>query len=484
MLYLIVLAFLVSRLLNLTIIPIFTDEAMYLRWAQIGLLEPKKYLFISLIDGKQPLFIWLTYPFIKILSDPLVAGRLISVLAGLGSLLLIYLVTKEVFNQKQLAIMASLLYFSSPFTFIYDRLALMDGLLGTLFLASIYGQIKLAKENSWPMVFLAGIAAGLGLLTKSSASFFLLMSPLSLIIPDLKEVQKNFWPRTIKYVLAELIALLISLILYFSPLHGTITLKNSVFILTLQEFLNNPFYLLGKNLSLLGGFLWQYLTFPVVILIGFALLFGIWQKDKRVLYFFVLWAIPFFSLTFFGKIVYPRFIFFMVMPLFIVAAFGFFQLVKFLPQKTIAVIVTIMILFPSCQNSWLLLTQPVKANIPKIDSEQLLNSWPAGYGIKETITYLKSRGQKRIFVGTEGTQGLFPYALELYLLGQKNITIKGYWPVTDIPEEVRFNSLLFDETYFIYKDTLFPVKQIKTEEIIKVQRGIGDNYFILLRVIP
>ena len=65
-----------TRLTKLTLIPIFTDEAIYLRWAQIALGDPR-WRFISLIDGKQPLLIWLFLPFVKYISDPLVAGRIV-----------------------------------------------------------------------------------------------------------------------------------------------------------------------------------------------------------------------------------------------------------------------------------------------------------------------------------------------------------------------------------------------------------------------
>jgi len=77
--------FLATRLLNLTKIPIFTDEAIYIRWGQIALQDPA-HRFISLEDGKQPLFVWLMIPALKFISDPLVAGRIVSVAAGFVSL--------------------------------------------------------------------------------------------------------------------------------------------------------------------------------------------------------------------------------------------------------------------------------------------------------------------------------------------------------------------------------------------------------------
>src|SRR3989338_7827274 len=86
---LLLLALFISRFPNLTAIPIFTDEASW--------------RFISLTDGKQPLFMWLTIPFMKIGLDPLVAGRMISILAGLGSLIGIFVLSYAIFRRKEAA---------------------------------------------------------------------------------------------------------------------------------------------------------------------------------------------------------------------------------------------------------------------------------------------------------------------------------------------------------------------------------------------
>src|SRR3989338_10679554 len=88
----------VTRVISLLNVPIFTDEAIYIRWAQIGLNDPV-HRYISLTDGKQPLLTWLMYPMLKIFSDPLFAGRFVSVLAGVGSAIGIYFVGKKLFNR-------------------------------------------------------------------------------------------------------------------------------------------------------------------------------------------------------------------------------------------------------------------------------------------------------------------------------------------------------------------------------------------------
>ena len=107
-----------TRVVNLTIIPIFTDEAIYLRWGQLGVGDANFRLY-SLVDGKQPLLIWFFYPALKIFADPLVAGRMVSVMSGFFTMLgfgaLGWLFTKS----KKGILIAMGVYILSPFFIIY-----------------------------------------------------------------------------------------------------------------------------------------------------------------------------------------------------------------------------------------------------------------------------------------------------------------------------------------------------------------------------
>ena len=137
----------ITRVINLLNVPIFTDEAIYIRWAQIGLNDPA-HRYISLTDGKQPLLTWLMYPFLKIFTDPLFAGRFVSVLSGVFASIGIYLLARQLFGKKT-AILASIVYIISPFTIVYDRLALMDSLLASIGIWSLYLSVLLVKFVSY-----------------------------------------------------------------------------------------------------------------------------------------------------------------------------------------------------------------------------------------------------------------------------------------------------------------------------------------------
>src|SRR5579864_961688 len=69
------------RLFDILSLPIFTDEAIYIRWSQIA-SNDASWRFISLTDGKQPMYVWIAMLILKVIKDPLLAGRLVSVGAG------------------------------------------------------------------------------------------------------------------------------------------------------------------------------------------------------------------------------------------------------------------------------------------------------------------------------------------------------------------------------------------------------------------
>src|SRR6185503_5011953 len=110
-----------TRYYNILGLPIFTDEAIYIRWAQIA-SNDAAWRFISLTDGKQPMYIWIGMILMKIIDDPLLAGRTVSVIAGLLSMVGLFFLTNEVFANKKLALFTSFIYIIYPFSLAYDRM--------------------------------------------------------------------------------------------------------------------------------------------------------------------------------------------------------------------------------------------------------------------------------------------------------------------------------------------------------------------------
>ena len=70
--------------------------------------------------------------------------------------------------------------------------------------------------------------------------------------------------------------------------------------------------------------------------------------------------------------------------------------------------------------------------------------------MREVNAFLREQAQAgKVTVYTEGTFGLLPYAIEIYLVNQPNITIRGIWPVPEsMPQEIQ-ESARDHPTFFV-----------------------------------
>lgn len=453
MLILQILVFFLSRLINLTIIPIFTDEAIYIRWAQIAFDSGVP--FISLTDGKQVLMVWLMMITQRLPLSTLTASRLVSVLAGLISLIVLGKLMARIWPGKTRIWLSRLIYTLIPFYIFYDRLAIYDSLLAATMILCLYFEVVLVQTPSLSSALALGIGLGLARLVKSSALFAILLLPLSLLL--LKAKSKKTWCKkafnwTVWAGLAVVISEVIQSVQRLSSAYYMIGQKNNTFIFKLSEFMADPFNRLLGNLKGMTGWLTGFLTWPIVGLIIISLLD--YKKKWRVKLLFLAWFIfPFFSLAFFGRVIFPRFILFMSMSLMPLAADGLFLVYSQFKKrfhKLMALIVAGLILLWPAYISWNLLTNSARANIPSAAKNQYISSWPSGSGVPQLVDYLQKASQDQaVFVATEGTFGLMPYALEIYFYDQPQVTVKGYWPINQLPAEVADHALT-QPTYFLF----------------------------------
>lgn len=479
--FILICLYAVTRLSNLTKIPIFTDEAIYIRWGQIALQDPA-HRFISLEDGKQPLFIWLMMPALQFISDPLVAGRIVSVAAGFISLASITAIGWILFGET-VAWLAGAAYLVSPFFLLYDRLALYDSLTAALMGVSILLSILLAKSPRLDLSLLLGISVGLGLLTKSSAQFAIFLLPISLLLMTNKNYKDYKIYKWLFYAfLSVSTAFLISLLLRLSPLAYMVKLKERTFIVSFDEFFADPFSRLIGNLSGQTNWLIGYLTWPWLIAILAGIAFSFKKFWKQTLFLLSWFIVPYLALAAFGIVLYPRFLLFMALPLLPLIAKGS-TVIKDI--KFIKIILPIIIfLYPSF-TSYKLIFDPLSAPIPQADRGQLLDDWPAGYGIPEVVDFLKKESAShKIFIGAEGTFGLTPYALNIYLKDNPSIEIKGYWPIGNGIPDIIDVAKTGKPTFVLFKDTQVPNPDWPLSLVDKYQKGRGNVYMSLYRVTP
>src|SRR4030042_1949217 len=187
----ILLLYFILRLINLTILPVFADEAIYIRWSQVMRAE-STLRFLPLSDGKQPLFMWLIIPFFKLFSDPLWAGRFVSVLAGFGTLIGVFLLTLQLFESRKTASMAAFIYAIVPFTVFFDRMALADSLLSLFGVWIMFLSILLIKFPRLDLAMITGLILGGALITKSPATFFAILLPAVIILIPFENLKTAF----------------------------------------------------------------------------------------------------------------------------------------------------------------------------------------------------------------------------------------------------------------------------------------------------
>lgn len=478
--------FLATRLYNILLIPLFTDEAIYLRWSQIASSDAS-WRFISLTDGKQPLFVWLTMVVMRFISDPLLAGRLVSVGAGIATIIGLFLLTRELFKRLWLGFIASFVYLLFPMALVYDRMALYDSLVGTFTVWSLYLSILLVRKLRLDVALLLGMAIGGGLLTKSSGLFSIYLLPFTLLL-FFDGHQRDRWIKFFKWlglvIIAVVEAFAYQSVLRLSPFFHIIGEKNTVFIYSFAQWRSHPWEFFQGNFLGLWDWFIIYLTWPQIFLMALSfLVFLKFTKEKILLFFWFL--IPFTTLALFGKVLYPRFIFFMILPLLPLVALALFKLFELIKNKLLFAVCCLLLAVFVLRADFLILTNPARAPIPRLDLEQYLNGWPAGGGIKEVINLLNEKAQKqKIYVASEGTFGSLPtYAVEIYLGDNKNVEKRGIWPLpkeipTDLSEKAKVMPV-----YFIFNQTQkIPLEWQSLKLVTSYQKGIGDSYLSLYEI--
>lgn len=482
---LLLVAFLISRLYNILLIPLFTDEAIYVRWSQIARYDAS-WRFISLTDGKQPSFVWLTMIMMRFISDPLLAGRLVSVGAGLVTMIGLTLLAREVFKSLQVGFITALIYLIFPIALIYDRMALYDSLVGVFTIWSLYFSVILVRKLRLDVALILGMVIGGGLLTKSSGIFNIYLLPFTLLLFDW--CKKERWARFLKWVgLAGIVTVesfAYQAALRLSPFFHIIGEKNRIFVYSFTEWQAHPFEFFQGNFLGLWDWFTTYLTWPQVILIFLSfIVFLKFTKEKILL--FIWFVVPFIALAFFGKVLYPRFIFFMILPLLPLLALSLFKISQLIKNKALLTMAYFLLLFLTLRTDFLILTNPAVATIPKADLNQYLNDWPAGGGIAETIDFLSKVSEKqKIYVASEGTFGSLPtYAVEIYLGDNKNVDKRGIWPPPkEIPTDLLEKAQAMP-VYFIFNQEQNPPQNWPLGLIARYQKGVGNSYLSLYQVI-
>ncbi len=202
---------LLLRSMRLMALPIFSDEAIYLRWAQLIRAHPWDNAFVSLADPKPPLHFWLMALLWPVTGDPLFSARILSVIAAVLTIPALLLLCRSLetliiqapskaWRDASLRDIAGpsaasfgpavcVLMIFCPFVAFYQRMALADSLLilETVLVAWLSLQFAAAtrRPGSDQLIRITiglGVMLGLTMLTRQNISYVLWALPIGAFV--------------------------------------------------------------------------------------------------------------------------------------------------------------------------------------------------------------------------------------------------------------------------------------------------------------
>ena len=436
------------RVYNLTTLPIFADEAIYIRWAQVMRAEATL-RFLPLSDGKQPLFMWLVIPFFKFIKDPLFAGRFLSVLAGVGTVFAVFVISYLLFKNRKTALITAGIYSLVPFAVFFDRMALADSTLtvfGVLIFAFGFLLIKTLRLDT---AMILGFLLGGALLTKSPALYFSLLLPTFVIFAkDKKDIVKYF----LLLIPTYLIGYGIFNVLRLGPNFQMLALRNLDYVYPLNHILMSPLDPFKPFIDRTKEFYWIMGTGSLFVTWLVAYFVNYKTRLKELLILTAWFLCPIIASSEFSKTMTARYVFFSL-PFFVIIAGSLF-LVKSRKLKFVSYILFAVFIAQSLNYDYKLLLSPEKANLPRSERSGYLEEWTAGQGIREIAIYLKNeelkQPGKKIVVGTEGYFGTLPDGLQIYFDGVTNTNVIGVGlQLEEVPQSLIDSKKFGNKSYLV-----------------------------------
>ena len=464
----------ILRIYNLTIIPVFGDEAIYIRWAQVMRAEPTL-RFLPLSDGKQPLFMWAVIPFFKVFSDPLVAGRIVSVFSGLGTLIGIFVLIRILLKSRKISWFACLIYAISPFSIFFDRLALADSSLTMFGVWTLVFAVITVRKVRLDTAMLTGFSLGGALLTKTPATFFATLIPLTLILHEwpkkLRERFNKFSIFIFLFTFTYVIAYGMYNILRLGPNFHMIASRNKDYVYPLSHIFQTPLDPFKPFLDRILEYFWILGPSVLVLLIIIGTYVGLKEKRRETLILLAWGILPIIAAAEFSKTMTARYIYFSVPYLYIISslAFGYSRYSKpinfggrlrWIIGKRIVTGLMIVFVLHSLYLDYQYLTDPQSANLPRSERSGYLEEWTSGYGIKEVSEYVREEHwlnpDQKFVVGTEGYFGTLPDGLQMYLNDVPEIIVIGVGlSLKDAPESLKESKLAGNKTYLVVNSSRF-----------------------------
>ena len=366
----------VSRFTFLTRYPIFNDESTYLRYGQVMTNVPMQQWYSLAHTGKQPLLYWLYGLMMKVIGDPLLAGRSVTIILGVFTVLALYQLGKH-FDSRRAGIIAGVLIIVSPLFIFFDRLALVDSTLGALFSWILVFLVRFQKRQTVLEIFFIGILVGISFWIKSTGFLFALLAGIGFLYIWIRKDRDFSMLHTLFVYILTVCAIVLPL--FLRPEAQRIFEMSHDYTYTITQVFTNGFSHVSGNIMNTLLVYGEYIS-PIVVIVSLLSLRKSRDVGKILIGF--LWGISLFVIIVFGKGVHGRYLVFTGVPLLLFASF-------YLTKKTVLTIIT---LFSMGALSMFLIISPPSFfhlfpswKVLGFEPYQYVDGWPSGYGFREAM---------------------------------------------------------------------------------------------------
>ncbi len=391
-------AYFASRLFHLTLLPMFVDEATHLKWA-MDIIEKGQFPG-GFTSRYFPIWVLsLVIPYAD--HHLLLAARLMAVAVGLLGLLGCYGLGQQLF-QRQVGLLAAILYLVVPYTFFHDRMALVDGLLTVEAIYIVLFSFSLSHQPTLPKSVGLGIVLGLSFCTKQ---YGLMLAALPIVVFISQFTRPLRWPSPTSWKLLLLgygISLLgfIPYLLDKVPAGGTEIWSHfgDKMLLKHQSTSIEWIWLSNGHDALL--YLAQNLSIPVFVMLclGVGLTLKRGQRNEWLLLGAASVTLLIFIFLSKANGWYPRYLLPAVPFLLLTTAQTMWLTAQFISTKissprpnVVLMALTALIILPSLWFDYWLLVDPSLAPFVEIDRWQYVSGDHAGYGLLEANAYLRDQ---------------------------------------------------------------------------------------------
>ncbi len=407
--------FFITRLYNLTLLPIFVDEGLHLsRALQIA----KSGDFLEIINGNgKYLPIWLYSFFLPYLPDPLWAGRFFSVLSSLAVIAGLIWLGNNLFTGET-GLMAAFLYVITPYTLFHDRMALVDTMLAALLMLTIIASVRWFRTGQWGWGVLTGVVIGCAAITKLYGGL-LIVIPIATIFFLVKH---NRWTCLKKSVWIIFVILPVLWPIFTDiPKHLELFTDKSGVIAP-----ENTLSLISRNSLSVVEWFTAYFTPVGFVLVVTAVLLAAFQPKRAsrlLLLLTIIWTGFFVIIS--KDAWYPRYLIPIIPLILLMVAQSIITFANYLAARIqrpmissiLPLSVAIILTIAGLQFYTTILTNPVATPLPAIDRWQYIEGWPAGYGVREVVAYLhqQARLEGQMIIIRDNSHGALKEGMNLTL---------------------------------------------------------------------